>query len=223
MAATTDHMTRVAPWSWLSLPDVRNWGSTPEERALLFPCDRYLSPADDVVYRGITVAAPAPIVFRWLCQLRVAPYSYDWIDNFGRTSPRHLVPGLERLYVGAPVMGFFKLVEFEPDRHVTAVTTTGTFRCAATYRVLPAGPARCRLLVKVLAAYPAALRPLMQRLFAPADWIMMRKQLLNLKELAEGDERRVATHPVRPPPTVRSPAAARRPPPHRTRRPPAPR
>ena len=184
MAAIAE--TTAAPMSWLSLPDVRNWGSTPEECALSFPCDRLLPRADDVLYRGVTVAAPAPIVFRWLCQLRVAPYSYDWIDNFGRTSPRQLVPGLERLHVGARVMTFFEIVDFEPDHHVTALSGKGVFgRCAATYRVLPAGRDRCRLVVKVLVAYPPALRPLMQLLFAPADWIMMRKQLLNLKELAE--------------------------------------
>ena len=190
MTAAAEPTAPTTPWSWLSVPDVRNWGSTPEERALSFPCDRFLSRVDDVLYRGITVAAPAPIVFRWLCQLRVAPYSYDWIDNFGRTSPRELVPGLERLHLGARVMTFFELVDFEPDRQLTAVSPAGMFgRCAATYLVLPAGPERCRLVVKLLAAYPPALRPVMQRLFAPADWIMMRKQLLNLKELAEKTRR----------------------------------
>jgi len=169
-----------------SLPDVRNWGSTPEERALGFPCDRHLSRFDDVLYRGISVEAPAGVVFRWLCQLRVAPYSYDWIDNAGRQSPRHLVPDVERLEVGQRVMTMFELVEFETDRHLTLLSRPGSVgQFAVTYLALPASAERCRLVVKLVAAYPLALRPLLRRLAPAADWVMMRKQLLNLKSLAE--------------------------------------
>ena len=38
-------------------------------------------------YRGVTLNAPTFVVFRWLCQIRVAPYSYDWIDNFAPAKP----------------------------------------------------------------------------------------------------------------------------------------
>src|SRR5437899_1402151 len=93
------------------------WGSTPTERTAQFPCDQYLSKPDGAYFRAVDVQAPASILFRWLCQLRVAPYSYDLIDNFGHTSPRHLIPGLENLQVGQRVMNIFKLVEFEPHRH----------------------------------------------------------------------------------------------------------
>jgi hypothetical protein len=193
MPATAAERTAPATsCAWSSLPDVRNWGSTPEERALIFPCDRHLTRVDDVLYRGVTVAAAAPVVFRWLCQLRVAPYSYDWIDNFGRTSPRQLVPGLDRLGVGQHFMTFFELVEFEQGRHLTVLSAASILgRFAVTYLVRVAGHDRCRLVVKLVAAYPPALGPALQRLFATADWIMMRKQLLTLKELAE------RTSPVR--------------------------
>jgi hypothetical protein len=169
-----------------SLPDVRNWGSTPEERALGFPCDRHLPRVDDVLYRGIGVEAPAGLVFRWLCQLRVAPYSYDWIDNGGRQSPRRLVPGLDRLEIGQRLMSMFELVDFEPDRYLTALSVPSLFgRFAVTYLLVPVSADGCRLVVKLVAAYPPALRPLLRRLVAAADWVMMRKQLLNLKDLAE--------------------------------------
>ena len=80
------------------------WGTTPEERRLPFPCDRLLPHPHASLYRGVTVQAGPSVVFRWLCQLRAAPYSYDWIDNVGRQSPPTLTPGLDHLAVGQPVM-----------------------------------------------------------------------------------------------------------------------
>jgi hypothetical protein len=170
---------------------VRSWGSTPAERELAFPCDRHPPVHDDALYRAIDVDAPASTVFRWLCQLRAAPYSYDWLDNLGRRSPRRLTPGLDALEVGQPVMGF-ELVEFERDRHLTLCGQAlgrrfGTY--AVTYLVLPSGPERSRLVVKLLAAYPrwAPLGVPMRVLGPLGDLIMMRKQLLTLKALAERD------------------------------------
>ncbi|MDZ4279066.1 MAG: hypothetical protein U1B78_07995, partial [Dehalococcoidia bacterium] len=75
------------------------WGTTPEERVFSFPCDRLL-PDGEALYRGITIDAPPSLVFRWLCQMRVAPYSYDRLDNRGRRSPRELAPRLDELEVG---------------------------------------------------------------------------------------------------------------------------
>jgi ribosomal protein S18 acetylase RimI-like enzyme len=97
----------------------RVWRVSERERTLPFPCDAYLVEPDDVYFRGIDIQAPAGVVFRWLCQLRIAPYSYDWIDNLGRRSPRELTPGLERLEVGQRVMTIFELVEFESGRQLT--------------------------------------------------------------------------------------------------------
>jgi hypothetical protein len=167
------------------------WGTTAVERALRFPCDELAREGDDVLFRGVSVNAPVSTVYRWLCQLRVAPYSYDWIDNFGRRSPPDLSAGLERLSRGQEFMGIFRLVDFEPDRQVTlriekaaALMAFGDVR--GTYRVVSEGRG-CRLLVKLLVAYPRGVVGMVARHLLPwGDLVMMRRQLLNLKRLAEG-------------------------------------
>ncbi|MET0910872.1 MAG: hypothetical protein ABWZ99_15510, partial [Ilumatobacteraceae bacterium] len=64
-----------------------DWGSTPEERAASYPCEAFVPDAKIAVYRAIDIDAPVTVVYRWLCQLRKAPYSYDLLDNLGRRSP----------------------------------------------------------------------------------------------------------------------------------------
>jgi len=171
---------------------VHTWGTTPEERRAPYPCDALLPDADLACHRGVSVAAPPATVFRWLCQLRVAPYSYDWIDNLGHRSPRELTPGLEALAPGQPFMSIFLLAGFEPDRHVALrLRRPGLFPpMVVSYVVAPEPPAGSRLLVKIV----AKLRPgLLDRLHAAVlptlDWIMMRRQLLNLKARAEAAPR----------------------------------
>lgn len=167
------------------------WGSTAPERGLEFPCDRFVADPSDALHRAVTVNAPPSLLFRWLCQLRAAPYSYDLLDNLGRQSPRRLTPGLDDLQVGQRVMTAFRLAAFERDRHFTVVLDRGTALVgdlAVTYLIVPEDEEHCRLVVKIAVAYPrhpigAALR----RLFPAGDMVMMRKQLLTLKELAERD------------------------------------
>jgi len=66
------------------------WGMKSNELLFHFPCDGYLENYHDAYYRGVTIHADADVVFRWICQMKVAPYSYDWIDNFGRKSPQEV-------------------------------------------------------------------------------------------------------------------------------------
>ena len=73
---------------------VETWGSSAEERAATYPCDALIDEPDGVVVRAIEITAPPELVFRWLCQLQIAPYSYDLIDNLGRRGPRHIIDGL---------------------------------------------------------------------------------------------------------------------------------
>jgi len=180
------------------------WGSTPAERARPFPCDRHQPGAGDAVFRAVDVDAPPAVIFRWLCQLRAAPYSYDWIDNGGRRSPTTLTPGLDDLRVGQRLMGLFEIVEFERDRHLTLLLETpgvGVLlgRMAVTYLVVPRSGGGSRLLVKIAAAYPPGPLGWLFRWIMPwADLIMMRRQLLNLKQLAEFSPARTAVTPAYP-------------------------
>jgi hypothetical protein len=172
----------------------QNWGATPEERSRAFPCDRIGWAPDAAFHRAITVRAGADLVFRWLCQLRVAPYSYDWLDNLGRRSPRHLTPGLERLERGQTFMTIFQLEAFEPGRSLTIVNrTSGGGRpvfgeVRVSYVVVPSSSDACRLVVKLLVRYP---RPpvgwLVRAVLPVGDLVMMRRQLLTLRRLAERD------------------------------------
>ncbi len=162
-----------------------HWGSTEAERARPYPCDALLPDADAALFRAVDVAAGPEAAFRWLCQLRAAPYSYDAIDNFGRRSPRTLTPGLDDLHPGQRVMRIFLLASFEPGRSLTLVTASRFFgRVACTYAVLPAGPGRSRYVVKMLVRYRRLVRPV-HLAFAAGDLVMMRRQLLTLAALAE--------------------------------------
>jgi hypothetical protein len=172
---------------------VRDWGSSALERSQVYPCDRLVADADDALFRAVDIAAAPPVVFRWLCQLRAAPYSYDWIDNGGRRSPRELTPGLEALAVGQRVMRIFRLQEHELDRHLTLVLddprATRIFGdVAVTYRVTPA-PGGARLVAKLLVRRPRGLRRLLAPFLPAGDLVMMRKQLLTLKSLSERSAR----------------------------------
>jgi len=166
------------------------WGSTVAERAAPLPCDELLPEARCRLNRGVSVHAPVPALYRWLCQLSVAPYSYDLIDNRGRRSPQELIPGADRLTPGQRFMSILRLSSFERDDHLTL----GNRRTAVTYAVR-AGQQGVRLVARILFQPPGA--HLGAATLGPAlafgDLVMMRKQLLNLKSLAERDARRAAS------------------------------
>jgi hypothetical protein len=162
------------------------WGTTEDECARAFSCDTPV-PGTTVYYRGATVHAPAGVVYRWLCQMRVAPYSYDWIDNFGRRSPQRLIAGLDDLALGQKLMGAFELIDFVRDHHLKGRVSSRAFgEIVATYLIVPSTEGCCRLLVKLAVAYPQGLLGRVLRMVLPwGDLVMMRRQLLNFKRLAE--------------------------------------
>ncbi|MFF0308600.1 hypothetical protein ACFYSC_14280 [Streptosporangium sp. NPDC004379] len=168
-----------------------HWGVRPEETARSYPCDDRVPAPGGTWFRAVSVQAPPDVVYRWLCQMRVAPYSYDLLDNLGRRSPRTLTPGAEDLTAGQRVMTIFELVSFTPGRDMTLRMLPGPGRrlfgdLALTYDVRTDDTGATRLVVKaLLGAERGALNEARRRALAWGDLLMMRKQLLTFRTLAE--------------------------------------
>lgn len=157
------------------------WGVTRAETERHYPCDDVVPDPAWQAWRGVTVEAPADRVWPWVRQLRLAPYSYDWIDNLGRRSPR-VLRELAEPEVGDPFTATAgrpvgRVVAVVPGEHLTA-TIMGVHM---TYLLASHGD-RTRLLLKLASGSGRLLGPL----FALGDLVMARKQLLTLKALAEG-------------------------------------
>ena len=156
------------------------WGVTDAETHLHYPCDDLVPEPAWQAWRGITIDAAPDAVWAWIAQLRLAPYSYDWVDNLGRRSPRAL-RGLPEPQVGDPFTAtagrpIGKVLSVEPGVHLTA-KLVGAYM---SY-VLVEADQSTRLLLKLAARNGRAVGPL----FAAGDLVMARKQLLNLTGLAD--------------------------------------
>jgi hypothetical protein len=142
------------------------------------------------VFRAADIAAPVAVACRWLCHSRVAPYSYDLLDNLGRRSPRELTRGADELEVGQRIMTIFHLASFEPDRHLTIVCDGIGQKLlgdvASTYAVASTGSGS-RLVLKLVVIPPCGglVGAAYRRVMPWFDLLMMRKQFLTLKRLAE--------------------------------------
>jgi len=164
------------------------WGVSESEILRSYPCDGFVASPAVRAWRGVRVAAPAEAVWPWVAQVRLAPYSYDWIDNLGRRSPRELA-GLQEPEVGdrfttAGGRAAGRIVSVDPGKQLTGAIL-GAF---VSYVLVPQEHDVTRLLFKLVlqaTRWPAiGLRI--------GDLIMARRQLLNFKQLAEHHLRQVA-------------------------------
>ena len=156
------------------------WGVTSAETARRYPCDDIVTDPVLEAWRGVTVQARPEQVWPWVAQIRLAPYSYDWIDNRGRRSPQRL-RGLPEPVVGEA----FTAVGGRPSGRIVAVSSgehlTGEIMgVVMSYVLVPEG-SQTRLLLKFVARRWRAFAPLLSL----GDLIMARRQLLNLARLSE--------------------------------------
>ena len=158
------------------------WGVTPDETRRHYPCDELVSDPALQAWRGVSVRARPAAVWPWVAQIRLGPYSYDWIDNLGRRSPQQL-RGLPDPVAGEAFTSALggrrlgRIIALTPGEQLTA-RIGGVFM---SYVLVPDG-CDTRLLLKIVTARWRTVAPLL----SVGDLIMARRQLLNLARLAEG-------------------------------------
>lgn len=160
------------------------WGVTPDEISRRYPCDDLVRSPVLQAWRGVTVYATPAQVWPWVAQIRLGPYSYDWIDNLGHRSPRELrglpepVPGEEFTTAAGRRLG--RILSVNPPAQLTA-RIMGAYM---SYVLVPHGQST-RLVVKIVTGGGRWFAPLL----SVGDLVMARRQLLNLKQLAERESR----------------------------------
>src|SRR5690242_21628331 len=98
------------------------WGVSDAEISRRYPCDEFLRAPALQAWRGVDVAAPPEAGWPWVAQVRMAPYSYDWIDSRGRRSPRGLAgpaePGVGEAFTTAGGRAAGRIVSVDPGTHL---------------------------------------------------------------------------------------------------------
>lgn len=204
----------LVAWFFLvTRPWYQNWGSTSQEQLSVLPGDEIVPWAAGQETRAITIYAPAERVWPWLAQLgqdRGGFYSYDLIENLvGCDMPTEdrLRPEKQTWQVGdklwmyppgkAGGMGFATLRAFVPGYALGFGT-----RMYGTSLVEPEngswafllerqGERRTRLLARGRGARGRSLLGLAfdRSIFEPLHFVMERRMMLGIKDLAEGRDR----------------------------------
>jgi len=168
-----------------------HWGATDAEIAADMTGDDQVAAAMFSATRSISIDAPPASVFPWLRQMgfrRAGWYSYDWIDNFGKESAREIRAEWQSLQTGDTIPAgpiSFIATTVEPDRAFCFVQHNRLVQFSLAFELTPI-EAGTRLVSRARAslAFPGG-RLATRGVLEPGDGLMVRKQLLGIKERAE--------------------------------------
>lgn len=183
------------------------WGATDEELTLPLPGDEIVENPNMSSTRAITIEAGPSDVWPWMVQMgkgRGGLYSYDWLDIafqiLDTKSVEEILDQYQRLEPGDTIpLGCDE--ETKDDLYVHAVDEKHSlvlgandpeFRDRVSWAMvlIPAGPNKTRLLMRVRADIPLNAKGIITyAVLDPAAFLMVRKQMLNFKKLAEKTRR----------------------------------
>jgi hypothetical protein len=182
----------VAAYAAWVRPRQVTWGATPEEVHRSLAGDDLVAHPTFNATRAISIEAPPEQVWPWLVQAglgRAGWYSYDLLDNLGRRSARRIIPELQHLAPGDIVpMGpgegqGIPVHALYPPRTMVWGSPGDT---SWVWQLDPCPDGSTRLMVRIR----SRIRPTVTSIFFSllvevADFWMLRKMLLNLRQRAE--------------------------------------
>ena len=186
----TLYIAFVRPWHM-------HWGATADDVSRAIPGDSLVQDPLEVTTRAITINAWPSHVWPWLAQMgkgRGGLYSYDWLDRvFGvldGASSDTLIPRFREIRAGDtipvggsagwPVAVAKRNELLLLDVHQAGAHVTWAF---ALDRI---SPTQTRLIMRVRARLPSSWQlPLQVAVLDPAEFVMVRRQLLGLRDRAE--------------------------------------
>lgn len=194
-----------AAYNFVFRPWHLRWGATDEEVSMPLPGDDVKIDAGISVTHAITIDAPPEAVWRWLIQIgqgRGGFFSYDFIENLFDLDVHNVYeirPDLQSLNVGDFVRSAHKgwmggrfddkagwfVVGLEPESYL--VLRDEIEHGSWTFVLKPLPGNKTRFLIRARGDCPTSLLRWIFHLsvFEPAHFVMERKMMLTLKDLAE--------------------------------------
>ena len=190
-------------------PAYLNWGSTAQERIQPLPGDEIVPQTDGQVTRAVTINASLSTVWPWLAQLgqdRGGFYSYDLLENaIGCEMPTDDVLRPEqqqwslgdRLWMYPPDkaggIGFATLRHYEPGHalgfgtRLAGTPLSQPENASWSFVAIPIDARTTRVIVRGRGAPRTSLALLAfdRIVFEPIHFVMERRMLIGLKQLAE--------------------------------------
>lgn len=196
--AITAYLLAIRPWHL-------RWGASDEEIQMPLPGDEVKPDAGIEVTHAVTIDALAPEIWKWLIQIgqgRGGFFSYDCLENlFGLDihNVEEIKPELQTLKVGDFIRSAHKgwlggkfddkagwfVVRMQPNEAL--VLRDEIERGSWSFVLKPINENETRLIVRARGKKPRKLTTKLFHygLFEPAHFIMERRMLLKIKELAE--------------------------------------
>ena len=189
------HWLVVRPWHI-------HWGATPGEIARSWPGDSLVQAPQEVSTRAITINARPGHIWPWLAQMgngRGGLYSYDWLDQlFGvldHPSADTLIPRFQQLEAGDTIpigaAGGWPVAIARPNEFLLLDIRQAGAHVTWLFALDSLSPFQTRLVMRVRAHLPASWRfPILVAVLDPAEFLMVRRQLIGVRQRAESLARR---------------------------------
>jgi hypothetical protein len=170
------------------------------------PGDSLVQDPLEVTTRAITINALPSHVWPWLAQMGKGSgglYNYDWLDQvFGfldAPSSDTLIPRFREIRAGdtIPIGGSngWPVAMAKPDELLLLHVREAGAHVTWAFGLYPISPTKTRLVMRVRVGLPNTWKsPLQLAVLDPAEFLMVRRQLIGLRDRAERSARADSTY-----------------------------